>query len=113
MSETDLASKKCVPCSGDVPRLRGEAVAALSGQVPRWQVVEEHHLERVVFFPDFKAALAFTNAVGEVAEREGHHPDLRLSWGKVAGTIWTHKIDGLSEADFVLAAKIDRLPGAG
>ena len=89
--------------------MRGQAVRSFSEQIPKWQVVDEHHLERVFFFADFKGALGFTNAVGDLAEREGHHPDIRLSWGKVVVTLFTHKIDGLSESDFVLAAKIDRL----
>ncbi len=105
----DLASKACVPCRGGVPALKGEALGALSRQLPAWRVVAEHHLERVFPFPDFKSALAFTNRVGALAEEQGHHPDLALSWGKVGVTIFTHKIDGLTESDFVLAAKIDRL----
>ncbi|MBI5547109.1 MAG: 4a-hydroxytetrahydrobiopterin dehydratase [Deltaproteobacteria bacterium] len=109
MSETDLASKHCVPCSGGVPKLWGLQLEHYAKQVPEWKVDSEHHLERTFKFPDFKSALAFTNNVGEVAEAEGHHPDIALSWGKVTVTIWTHKIDGLSEADFVLAAKISRL----
>jgi 4a-hydroxytetrahydrobiopterin dehydratase len=72
-------------------------------------VINEHHLERTFTFPNFKTALAFTDRVGELAEQQGHHPDIHLAWGKVTVTIWTHKIDGLTESDFVLAAKIDRL----
>jgi 4a-hydroxytetrahydrobiopterin dehydratase len=74
-----------------------------------WHVLEEHHLEREFKFPDFRQALAFTNQVGELAESQGHHPDIFLSWGKVAVKIWTHKVSGLTESDFILAAKIDRL----
>jgi 4a-hydroxytetrahydrobiopterin dehydratase len=74
-----------------------------------WRVVDDHHLDKEYRFPDFVAALAFVNRVGEEAERQAHHPDLHLAWGKVRVTIWTHKIDGLTESDFVLAAKIDRL----
>jgi 4a-hydroxytetrahydrobiopterin dehydratase len=77
--------------------------------VPRWQVVDGHHLSTVYQFPDFRTALDFVNRVGGVAEAEGHHPDLCLAWGKVEVRIWTHKIDGLTESDFVLAAKIDQL----
>jgi 4a-hydroxytetrahydrobiopterin dehydratase len=73
--------------------------------------VAEHHLERVFRFADFRSALAFTNQVGELAEREQHHPDIHLAWGKVKLRIWTHKIDGLTESDFILAAKVDALPG--
>jgi 4a-hydroxytetrahydrobiopterin dehydratase len=74
-----------------------------------WRVVSNHHLEKEYEFPDFVKALDFTNRVGEVAEREGHHPDIHLSWGKVRLDIWTHKIDGLTESDFVLAAKADTI----
>jgi len=104
-----LADKTCVPCRGGVPALKGAALAPLSAQVPDWTVVEEHHLHRGFRFPDFRQALNFTNRVGELAEEQGHHPDLCLSWGKVEVSIWTHKINGLTESDFVLAAKIDRL----
>jgi 4a-hydroxytetrahydrobiopterin dehydratase len=106
----ELAEKHCAPCRGGVPPLRGAQLDTLKAQVPEWRVVDGHHLARVFNFPDFRTALAFVNRVGEVAEAEGHHPDLGLSWGKVAVKIWTHKIDGLTESDFVLAAKIDRLP---
>ena len=73
-----------------------------------WQVVETHHLERDYDFPDFMSALEFTNEIGTIAEEQGHHPDIHLSWGRVGVEIWTHKIDGLTESDFVLAAKFDR-----
>jgi 4a-hydroxytetrahydrobiopterin dehydratase len=73
--------------------------------------VNEHHLEKEYAFKDFREALAFTNAVGEIADREDHHPDIYLAWGKVKLTIWTHKIDGLTESDFVLAAKADQAFG--
>jgi 4a-hydroxytetrahydrobiopterin dehydratase len=105
----DLASKACVPCRGGVPPLKGEQLKGYRSQVPAWQVVNDHHLERTFKFPDFKTALAFANQVGNLAEEQGHHPDILLAWGKVAVTIWTHKIDGLTESDFILAAKVDRL----
>jgi 4a-hydroxytetrahydrobiopterin dehydratase len=105
----DLASKSCVPCRGGVPALRGTELQNLQKQVPEWAVVQEHHLRRVFTFPDFVSALAFVNKVGDIAEKEGHHPDIYLAWGKVEITIWTHKIDGLTESDFVLAAKIDKI----
>ena len=104
-----LAEKSCVPCRGGVPPLKGEELGLLSAQVAEWTVVGAHHLEREFTFPDFNNALAFTNRVGALAESEGHHPDIYLAWGKVGIKIWTHKIDGLTESDFVLAAKIDRL----
>ncbi len=104
-----LAGKNCVPCRGGIPPLQGEELENLKSQVPGWQVVQGHHLTRTYPFPDFRTALDFTNRVGELAERQGHHPDLYLSWGKVEVRIWTHKIDGLTESDFILAAKIDQL----
>jgi 4a-hydroxytetrahydrobiopterin dehydratase len=109
---SDLASKECVPCRGGVPPLEGDDLAKLSRELgEQWEVVEAHHLRREFTFPDFRQALEFTNRVGELAEKEGHHPDIHLSWGRVAIEIWTHKIDGLTESDFILAAKIDRLQG--
>ena len=105
----ELAEKRCVPCRGGVPPLKGEEIQKLQPQVPDWQVVNEHHLERTYRFADFVTALAFVNRVGAIAEQEGHHPDLYLSWGKVDVRIWTHKINGLTESDFILAAKIDRV----
>jgi len=105
----DLASKTCVPCRGGVPPLKGQELTALQKQVSGWQVIEEHHLTKSFKFPDFCQALALVNKVGELAEEQGHHPDIYLAWGKVDITIWTHKIDGLTESDFILAAKINRL----
>jgi 4a-hydroxytetrahydrobiopterin dehydratase len=105
----DLASKNCVPCRGGVPPLKGKFLEDLAKMVPGWGVVNEHHITKTFTFPDFKAALAFVNRVGEIAEREGHHPDILLGWGKAEITTWTHKIDGLTESDFILAAKIDKL----
>lgn len=107
---SDLASKSCVPCRGGVPALKGKELEDLHRQIPDWQVINDHHLKRSFSFPDFVSALAFVNKVGEVAEKEGHHPDILLSWGKAEVTTWTHKIDGLTESDFILAAKIDKLP---
>jgi 4a-hydroxytetrahydrobiopterin dehydratase len=105
-----LAGEKCVPCRGGIPALKGESLAELRRQLGQgWQVVKEHHLEKPFTFPDFASALAFTNEVGAIAEAEGHHPEITLGWGHVTITIWTHKIDGLSRSDFVLAAKIDTL----
>jgi 4a-hydroxytetrahydrobiopterin dehydratase len=104
-----LAEKNCVPCRGGVPALRGDELAALARELPEWQVVDEHHLRRSFKFRDFRGALDFVNCVGELAEHQGHHPDLFLVWGRVDVTTWTHKINGLTESDFILAAKIDRL----
>lgn len=106
---SDLASKTCVPCRGGVPPLAGEELAKLSHEVPKWKVVDAHHLTRSFAFPDFQQALAFVNKVGAIAEEQGHHPDIFLAWGKADVTTWTHKINGLTESDFILAAKIDRL----
>lgn len=106
---TDLASKTCVPCRGGVPPLKGKDLEGLLKQVSGWKAVNEHHITKTFTFPDFVKALAFVNKVGTVAEEQGHHPDILLSWGKAEITTWTHKIDGLTESDFILAAKIDRL----
>ena len=107
-----LADKKCVPCRGGVPPLKGQELDALHKVVPDWSVVEEHHLTREYKFHDFAKALKFVNRVGALAEEQGHHPDILLAWGKAGITLWTHKIDGLTESDFIMAAKIDRLPHA-
>ncbi len=106
---TELADKQCVPCKGGVPPLRGNELAKLQADLPQWTVTNEHHLHREFRFPDFKQALEFVNRVGEIAEKQGHHPDILLKWGKVEITLWTHKIDGLTESDFIMAAKIEKL----
>ena len=107
---SELAKQECVPCKGGVPPLRGKPIHDLLARLgPNgWRVVNEHHLEKEYSFPDFVSALEFVNRVGETAEEQGHHPDVYLSWGKVRLTIWTHKIDGLTESDFVFAAKADQ-----
>ena len=106
---TDLASLECVPCKGGVPPLEvkelDRLLDALGGE---WRVVDGHHLEKDYRFKNFREALDFTNRVGALAEEQRHHPDIALAWGKVGLTIWTHKIDGLTESDFVFAAKADR-----
>ncbi len=107
---SELAERECVPCKGGVPPLAGPELTRLLAELSDgWEVVEEHHLEREYTFENFIEALAYTNRVGEMAEAQNHHPDLFLAWGKVGVTIWTHKIDGLTESDFVFAAKCDRL----
>jgi len=107
---SDLASKECVPCRGGVPPLTGDELVTYQTQLGGgWQVVEEHHLEKTYEFEDFRQALDYTTKVGEMAEAQGHHPDIYLAWGVVKVTIWTHKIDGLTESDFVFAAKCDAL----
>lgn len=110
-----LESKTCVPCRGGIPPLKGQELAELHQQLPDsadWKVVNEHHLTRAFTFPNFKQALDFVDIVGALAEEQGHHPDILLKWGKVEVTLWTHKIDGLTESDFIMAAKIDRLTRA-
>ena len=107
----DLASRDCVPCRGGVPPLARAEQERLRAELhPEWKIDAGHHLERGFEFADFRAALAFTNAVGALAEEQGHHPDISLAWGKVRLTLWTHAVDGLTESDFVFAAKVDRLP---
>ncbi len=109
MAEKELADRRCVPCEGNVPPLKGGRLQELSRQVPEWRVAEEHHVEREFKFADFRQALDFVNRIGEVAEEQGHHPDIFLTWGQVKVKTFTHAINGLSENDFILAAKIDRL----
>jgi 4a-hydroxytetrahydrobiopterin dehydratase len=106
---SELASLQCVPCQGGVPALKGKELDEFRKKLPGWDVANEHHLYKAFTFPDFRQALDFVNRVGELAEEQGHHPDIYLTWGKVEVTIWTHKIDGLTQSDFVMAAKIDRL----
>ena len=107
-----LADRHCVPCRGGIPPLKGDQLIPYAGQLPDWTIVEEHHLAKTFLFPDFKTGLDFVNRAGAVAEQEGHHPDMNVAWGKVEVRIYTHKIRGLTESDFVLAAKIDRLYSA-
>ncbi len=103
-----LRDKQCVPCAGGVPPLAGDELAQLFERLgSEWTLVEEHHLEKEFRFEDFREALAFTNEVGAVAEEQAHHPDIELSWGRVRVKIWTHKIDGLTESDFIFADKTD------
>jgi 4a-hydroxytetrahydrobiopterin dehydratase len=104
-----LSEKECVPCKGGVPPLTLDEQQPLLAELPEWTVVQGHHLHRLYRFADFAQALAFTNKVGALAEQQGHHPDLHVAWGQVGVEIWTHKINGLTESDFVLAAKIDRI----
>jgi len=110
--ECELAKKRCVPCQGGIPPLKGDALRRLAAQLGGgWQIVEEHHLEKEYLFGDFREALDFTNRLGAIAESEGHHPDILLSWGRVRVTIYTHKVAGLTESDFILAAKYDAFHG--
>lgn len=107
---SDLADRECIPCQGGIEPLRGDELRNLSADLGEgWSVVDEHHLSRTYTFPDFVHALGFVNRVGALAEEVGHHPDIYFTWGKARLEIFTHKIDGLAEADFILAAKCDRL----
>ncbi len=105
-----LAEKKCIPCSVGTPPMEEEEINKYQKELKDdWEVVDNHHLEKKLKFKNFMEALDFTNKVGEIAEAEGHHPDIFLAWGKVELTVLTHKIDGLSESDFVFAAKVDEI----
>ncbi len=106
----NLAEKKCVPCEGDVSPLAAEQVGTLLARLGGgWGVTGGRQLEKTYAFPDFALALAFTNRVGEMAEVQGHHPDIYLTWGKVTLSVWTHAAGGLTENDFILAAHADGL----
>ncbi|MCA1635055.1 MAG: 4a-hydroxytetrahydrobiopterin dehydratase [Acidobacteria bacterium] len=104
-----LAERRCVPCHGGVPRLEGAETDQYMKELSGWKVVEDHHLSKGYTFSNFAGALEFVNRAGRVAEREGHHPDITFGWGYARVQIWTHAIDGLSESDFILAAKLDEM----
>ena len=103
-----LADQTCVPCKGGVPPLTPEQIAPLLAQLDGWSVEEHKRLSRTYRFKNFAEAMAYANRVAAIAEEQGHHPDLYVRWGAVRVEVWTHKIDGLTESDFYLAAKIDR-----
>jgi 4a-hydroxytetrahydrobiopterin dehydratase len=107
----DLTGKKCVPCEGGVPRVEGAALDALLAAVPGWRLAGDR-IACQFRFADFRAAMAFVNAMADLAEAEGHHPDFCVHYSTVNVEIWTHAVGGLTENDFILAAKIDRIPGA-
>ncbi len=110
MDTEGLAGKSCVPCRGGLPPLAEAAARELQRQTPLWSLEESAtRLRRTLEFADFLSAMKFVNRVAEVAEAEGHHPDIAIHWNKVELTLWTHKIGGLHENDFILAAKIDAL----
>ena len=102
-----LADRQCVPCKGGVPPLTSDEIEPLLAQVEGWNVVDGHHLEKQYKLKNFAEALALVNRIGAIAEEQNHHPDLFLAWGRVGVKIWTHKINGLTESDFVFAAKCD------
>ena len=104
---SDLASKQCTPCKGGTPPLTDTKVKELRSELEGWTVEQEYHLTRLYDFPDFAKALGFVNQIGEIAEEQNHHPDIYLAWGKVRVEVWTHKIKGLTESDFIFAAKVD------
>ena len=110
MSSGDLASKSCVPCRGGIPPLTREEAGELLARASEWSLEENGtRLRRRFEFEDFKKAIAFVNRVADIAEEQGHHPDIAIHWNKVDLVLWTHKIGGLHENDFILAAKVNRL----
>lgn len=109
---SELADKQCIPCKGGVPPLAKAETDKLLSNLNGWTIEKEYHLTRHFKLPDFVSALALVNRIGDLAEAQGHHPDIYLAWGKVGVEIWTHKINGLTESDFILAAKIDKLADA-
>ncbi len=106
--ETNLADNKCMPCRGGVPALSRGEIAPLLQRLDGWQMEENKKLTKSYPLKNFAEAMAFANAILPVAEAEGHHPDLYVRWGEVRVYLWTHKVDGLTESDFFMAAKIDR-----
>jgi len=105
-----LSQMNCVPCRGGVPPLEGEDLSRLEAEIGGgWRVVDRHHLEKEYTFPDFSGALEFVNRVGVMADEQDHHPDVYLAWGRARVQIWTHKIDGLTESDFIFAARCEAL----
>ena len=109
MSESELARKHCQPCHGGTPTVGDDVAARLSRQVPDWRIDEGRRLVRVFRFKDFAGPMALANRIAGLAESEGHHPDLRVAWGRLEVELTTHAVKGLTENDFILAAKIDQL----
>ncbi|MCO6431705.1 MAG: 4a-hydroxytetrahydrobiopterin dehydratase [Deltaproteobacteria bacterium] len=107
----DLSSMKCVPCQGGVPPLSKEEQAGYLEGLQGWKIIDHHHLFKGYKFESFPSAVEWVNRVAELAESEGHHPDIHLSYSQVNIELWTHKIDGLTVSDFVFASKMDKLPG--
>jgi len=108
MAVQELAKNECLPCKGDVPPLKGSELTPLHDELGHdWELVNEHHLTRAYAFKGYGPAVTFTNSVAAIAEQQMHHPDILLAWGKVEVTIWTHKIDGLTQSDFYFAAKVE------
>jgi 4a-hydroxytetrahydrobiopterin dehydratase len=106
---TMLADRSCVSCRGDIPQLNAEERQALLRDLgDGWSMIRDHHLEKTYEVRNFRSALGFANALGEIADQQGHHPEITLARGEVTLRIWTHKIDGLTESDFFFAAKAER-----
>jgi len=107
---TTLAGSQCIPCTEGAEPLKRQVIRELYKQLsPGWRLIDEHHIEKDFKFGDFKEALEFVNKISQLADSQSHHPNVYLAWGKVKLTLWTHKIHGLHENDFILAAKIDEL----
>ena len=104
---SELAKKKCVPCTSDTAPLKGDALKRHMDLIEEWRLQDDKQLEKSFLFKNFKEALDYVNDIGKIAEEQGHHPDIELGWGRVVVKLSTHKIKGLSESDFILAAKID------
>jgi len=109
IGQTQPARRRCIPCSESTGVLSDAEIERLHADLEHWEVKRGHHLARTFTFPDFAQALEFVNRIGAIAEEEGHHPDIHLAWGRVHVEIWTHKVDGLTESDFILAAKINEV----
>tara|TARA_A100001234_G_C12591194_1_gene370634 strand:- start:730 stop:1056 length:327 start_codon:yes stop_codon:yes gene_type:complete len=106
----ELSKKECIPCKGGIPPMDGEKAKEMLNLVHNdWNLVESHHIERVWTFTNFENALELVNAAGKICEEQNHHADFELGWGRVKAMIWTHKINGLTESDFILAAKFDEI----
>ncbi len=108
----ELAEKKCIPCRGGVPPLKEPEIKPLLAELGGWKINGQGHLEKSYAFENFREGFEFVKRVGEMAEEQGHHPDIFLAWGKVNLEVWTHKISGLTESDFIFAAKADKLTHA-
>ncbi len=110
---SELTAKVCIPCQGGIPPLSAAEAEGFLAETPNWELLEDAtRLRRAFTFEDFQAALDFVRKTGEIAEQEGHHPDIEFGWGYANILIYTHKINGLHENDFILAAKINGIEGA-
>ena len=105
----DLAHQSCTPCQIGAPTLTASELEAALPELPGWSVIDNHHLSRTLRFKDFQSALDWVNAAGQICEQEGHHAEFSLGWGRADTTIYTHKVNGLTQADLILAAKFVRI----